>query len=177
MFATKASAGQAPARYLTLRYDRERRVYMMHCCIQVDSISISWTGWRRITLLYPIQSCSSEQGVWSPYPIALVCRQSSKAFLSTSGTVWLTKAVDISVSCPVHVVVYTVPACPAPSRCVSLFRHNSSSYYTLVLLTQQALCILLGCWGLRRPPVLLAQRTNICMKETISPCSYAKVTI
>ncbi len=26
---------------------------------------------------------------------------------------WLTKAVDISVGYPVHVVVYTVPACPA----------------------------------------------------------------
>ena len=29
---------------------------------------------------------------------------------STSSTVWLTKAVDISVSLPVHVVVYTVPS-------------------------------------------------------------------
>ena len=72
----------------------------------------------------------SEQAVWSPYPIALVCRQSSKAFLSTSSTVWLTKAVDISASYPVHVVVYTVPS-------------------------------------LRRPPVLLVQKTDICMKETI----------
>ncbi len=34
-------------------------------------------------------------------------------FLSASSTVWLTKAVDISVSYPVHVVVYTVPTCPA----------------------------------------------------------------
>ena len=23
-------------------------MYMMHCCIQVDSISISWTSWHRI---------------------------------------------------------------------------------------------------------------------------------
>ena len=32
---------------------------------------------------------------------------------STSSTVWLTKAVDTSVSLLVHVVVYTVPTCPA----------------------------------------------------------------
>ena len=56
----------------------------------------------------------SEQAVWSPRPIALVCRQSSKAFLSTSSTVWLTKAVDISVSYPVHVVAYTVPSLRRP---------------------------------------------------------------
>ena len=30
-----------------------------------------------------------------------------------SRAMWLTKTVDISVSYPVHVVVYTVPACPA----------------------------------------------------------------
>ncbi len=35
---------------------------------------------------------------------------------STSSTVWLTKAVDIAVSYPVHVVAYTVPACPADAN-------------------------------------------------------------
>ncbi len=69
---------------------------------------------------------------------------------------WLTKAVDISVSYPVHVVVYTVPTCPAPSRCVSLFKYNSKPILCLgsscAILT---LCILLGCWSLRKPPVLL----------------------
>ena len=39
---------QAPARYLTLHYDRREEYNMVHCCIQVDSISISWTGWHRI---------------------------------------------------------------------------------------------------------------------------------
>ena len=43
----------------------------------------------------------------------MVCRQSSKAFLGASSTVWLTKAVDISVGYPVHVVIYTVPTCTA----------------------------------------------------------------
>ena len=33
---------------------------------------------------------------------------------STSSTVWLTKAVDISVSYLVHVVVYTVPSLRRP---------------------------------------------------------------
>ena len=33
---------------------------------------------------------------------------------STSSTVWLTKAVDTSVSYPVHVVVYTVPSLRRP---------------------------------------------------------------
>ena len=33
---------------------------------------------------------------------------------STSSTVWLTKAVDTSVSYPVHVVVYTVPSLRKP---------------------------------------------------------------
>ena len=32
----------------------------------------------------------------------------------TSSTVWLTKAVDIAVSYPVHVVVYTVPSLRKP---------------------------------------------------------------
>ena len=44
----------------------------------------------------------------------MVCRQSSKAFLGTSSTVWLTKAVDIAVSHPVHVVVYAVPSLRRP---------------------------------------------------------------
>ena len=35
-------------------------------------------------------------------------------FLSTSSTVWLTKAVDIAVSYPVHVVAYTVPSLRRP---------------------------------------------------------------
>jgi len=36
---------------------------------------------------------------------------STKAnILGTSSTAWLTKAVDISVSSPVHVVVYAVPS-------------------------------------------------------------------
>ena len=78
---------------------------------------------------------------------------------------WLTKAVDISVSYPVHVVVYTVPACPAPSRCVSLFRYNSSSYYPSSSYATPALCILLGCWGLRRPPVLLVQGALCCIRR------------
>ena len=34
--------------------------------------------------------------------------------LGTSSTVWLTKAVDISVGYPVHVVVYTVPSLRRP---------------------------------------------------------------
>ena len=45
---------------------------------------------------------------------------------------WLTKAVDKTVSYLVHVVVYTVPS-------------------------------------LRRPPVLLVQKTNILYEETIQP--------
>ena len=86
--------------------------------------------------------------------------------LSTSSTVWLTKAVDISVCHPVHVVAYTVPTCPAPSRCVSLFRYNLSSYYTLILLTQRQLYA--SCWdavGLRRPPVLLVQGALCCIRR------------
>ena len=75
----------------------------------------------------------SEQAVWAPYLIALVCRQSSKAFLGTSSTVWLTKAVDISASYPVHVVVYAVPSLRRPP----------------VLLVQGALCCM------RRPYALL----------------------
>ena len=43
----------------------------------------------------------------------LVQLQSKMSAPSTSSTVWLTKAVDISVSYPVHVVVYAVPTCPA----------------------------------------------------------------
>ncbi len=71
---------------------------------------------------------------------------STKAnILGTSSTAWLTKAVDISVSYPVHVVVYTVPTCPAPSRCVSLFVYNSSPYYVMVLLVQYQLYA--SCWG------------------------------
>ncbi len=44
----------------------------------------------------------------------MVCRQSSKAFLGTSSTVWLTKAVDTAVSLLVHVVVYAVPSLRRP---------------------------------------------------------------
>ena len=85
-------------------------------------------------------------------------RCNDKSVLSASSTVWLTKAVDISVSLPAHVVVYTVPACPAPSRCVSLFVYNSSPYILChgSSCAIPTLCILLGCWGLRKPPVLLA---------------------
>ena len=47
-------------------------------------------------------------------PVSFLGLTSVKAsILSTSSTVWLTKAVDTSVSYPVHVVTYTVPACPA----------------------------------------------------------------
>ena len=47
-------------------------------------------------------------------PVSFLGLTSVKAsILSTSSTVWLTKAVDTSVSYPVHVVVYTVPTCPA----------------------------------------------------------------
>ncbi len=38
----------------------------------------------------------------------------------TSSTVWLTKAVDISVSYPVHVVVYTVPSLRRPPVLLAL---------------------------------------------------------
>ena len=44
-------------------------------------------------------------------------------FLSTSSTVWLTKAVDITVSYPVHVVVYTVPSLRRPP--VLLVHHRT----------------------------------------------------
>ena len=47
----------------------------------------------------------------------------------TSSTVWLTKAVDISVSYPVHVVVYTVPTCPADASQANLT--HTERYYTL----------------------------------------------
>ncbi len=48
------------------------------------------------------------------FPVSLLSQPRSKMDApGTSSTVWLTKAVDISVSCPVHVVVYTVPTCPA----------------------------------------------------------------
>ena len=43
-----------------------------------------------------------------------------------------------------------------------LVLHPSSSYAT------PALCILLGCWGLRRPPVLLVQRLYTS-RETTHP--------
>ena len=42
---------------------------------------------------------------------------------STSSTVWLTKAVDITVSYPVHVVVYAVPSLRRPP--VLLVRHRA----------------------------------------------------
>ncbi len=58
----------------------------------------------------------------------MVCRQSSKAFLGTSSTVWLTKDVDTTARLQLPVVTYTSPACPAPSRCVSLFVYNLSLY-------------------------------------------------
>ena len=78
-------------------------------------------------------------------PVSFLGLTSVKAsILSTSSTVWLTKAVDISVSYPVHVVVYTVPTCPAPSRCVGLSRYNLSLYYTLALLVQYQLYV--SCW-------------------------------
>ena len=43
-----------------------------------------------------------------------------------SSTVWLTKAVDISVSYPVHVVVYAVPTCPADTSkvCLSVVKRD-----------------------------------------------------
>ena len=44
----------------------------------------------------------------------MVCRQSSKAFLGTSSTVWLTKAVDTAVSYPVPVVLATSPGLRRP---------------------------------------------------------------
>ena len=48
-------------------------------------------------------------------PVSFLNLTSAKAsVLGTSSTVWLTKAVDISVSYPVHVVVYTVPSLRKP---------------------------------------------------------------
>ena len=47
---------------------------------------------------------------WSRFLVQL---QSEVDAPGASSTVWLTKAVDTAVSLPVHVVVYTVPACPA----------------------------------------------------------------
>ena len=44
----------------------------------------------------------------------LVKFQSKMDAIGTSSTVWLTKAVDTSVSYPVHVVVYTVPSLRRP---------------------------------------------------------------
>ncbi len=47
--------------------------------------------------------------------VSLLNLTSAKAStLGTISTVWLTKAVDISVSLPVHVVVYTVPSLRRP---------------------------------------------------------------
>ncbi len=54
-------------------------------------------------------------------PVSFLGLTSVKAsILSTSSTVWLTKAVDISVSYPVHVVTYTVPTCPADASQTNL---------------------------------------------------------
>ena len=48
-------------------------------------------------------------------PVSLLSQPRSKMDApGTSSTVWLTKAVDISVSYPVHVVVYTVPSLRRP---------------------------------------------------------------
>ncbi len=81
---------------------------------------------------------------------------------STSSTVWLTKAVDISASYPVHVVVYTVPSLSSTQQMHKSIRiqfkptlcHGSSCAIP-------TLCILLGCWSLRRPPVLLVCHRTI----------------
>ena len=48
-------------------------------------------------------------------PVSFLGLTSVKAsILSTSSIVWLTKAVDTSVSYPVHVVTYTVPSLRRP---------------------------------------------------------------
>ena len=51
--------------------------------------------------------------VISPSLFVHISAFDGKSVLSTSSTVWLTKAVDTAVSYLVHVVVYAVPACPA----------------------------------------------------------------
>ena len=55
--------------------------------------------------------------------VSLLNLTSTKAnILGTSSTVWLTKAVDISVSYPVHVVVYTVPSLRRPPVLLAYYR-------------------------------------------------------
>ena len=45
-----------------------------------------------------------------------------KTFLGTSSTAWLTKAVDIAVSYPAHVVVYAVPSLRRPPVLLVCYR-------------------------------------------------------
>ena len=58
---------------------------------------------------------------------------------STSSTVWLTKAVDTAVSLLVHVVVYTVPACPADALMANIYSMRDGIADALITLTHSAI--------------------------------------
>jgi len=45
---------------------------MMHYCIQVDSISISWTGWRRTTYHWQLLPSCYINSLRQPYRPALM---------------------------------------------------------------------------------------------------------
>ena len=73
-----------------------------------------------------------------------------------SRAIWLTKTVDITVSLLVHMVAYTVPSLSSTQQMRKSIQIQfepilrlGSSYAT------PALCILLGCWGLRKLGELL----------------------
>ena len=77
----------------------------------------------------------------------MVGPQFKQTFLGTSSTVWLTKAVDIEVSYPVHVVVYTVPSLRRPPVLLVRQRIICRGNYRLRPESQEliiTLCVLLN---------------------------------